>query len=341
MLPVACLLVALSAAPAPPPTADALALKMLDGEALYTVSGGLKPVSEGFWQTSFPATQDTSEQLEAVRKTLAGLPLGPDLETGVLIYSSAFEGKRSASVFVAHKPSLKALVERWKDVFGPIGVTSESSAQAVIQKIDRAPRAARWRAFGLVFGYPEYAVEFFVTAGEEQDRTGRLVPRDFLNIPTFSGERGRFVYAVPKGHTERDEDRELKEKAEPILTRYKAWRAVYVDEHRLGGVALLSAWVASTPAPAPRDWALVHHDWCLAPQQPRRRSPVGFHPHRYLCHHRLVRTGDRTAATRHRETHAETGGVSRQCPTPRRCGSACRPPSRRGTDTTSRPVRPR
>jgi hypothetical protein len=224
---------------------------MLDGEALFTVSGGLKPVSEGFWQTSFPASQATSDHVEAVRKTLAGLPLGPDLETGVLVYASAFEGKRSASAFVAHTPSLKALIERREDVFGPIGVTAKSSAQAVMEAIDKAPRSARWRAFGLVFGYPEYAVEFFVTAGEEQDRTGQFVKRDFLNVPTFGGERGRFVYAVPKGHAERDEDRELMAKAEPILTKYRAWRAVYVDELKLGGVALLSTWTNPPPLIVP------------------------------------------------------------------------------------------
>lgn len=237
-------------APLNPPSADALALRMLDGEALYTVSGGLKPVSEGFWETAFPAADDTSEQVETVRKTLAGLPLGPELSAGVLVYASPFEGKRYASAFVAHTPSLRALIERHKDVFEPIGVTPAASAQSVMEKIDRAPQSARWRAFGLVFGYPEYAVEFFVAAGEEQARTGKLVKRDFLNVPTFGGERGRFVYAVPKGHAERDEDRGLKAKAEPILTRYKAWRQVYVEELKLGGAELLRYWVSPPVLPS-------------------------------------------------------------------------------------------
>ena len=112
-------------------------------------------------------------------------------------------------------------------------------------------RTARWRAFGLVFGDPEYAVEFFVTAGEDETRTGQFVTRDFLNIPTFSGERGRFVYAVPKGHAERDEDRALKAKAEPTLTKYKAWRQVYVERVKLGGAELLRNWV-SPPVPPSR-----------------------------------------------------------------------------------------
>lgn len=229
---------------AEPPTADALACRLLDSEALYTVSDGLKPVSDGFWQTRFPATQDTSPEVETVRGRLAALPLGPDLEAGVLVFASSFEGKRSASAFVAHKPSLRALIARRKDVFAPLGVTAATPPQEVMQKIDRAPKAARWRAFGLAFGYPEYAVEFFVAAGEEKARGGPFVERQFVQIPTFASDHGRFVYAVPKGHAERNEDRAVKAKADPILARYRAWRAVYVGDGKAGSVALVRDWLA-------------------------------------------------------------------------------------------------
>jgi hypothetical protein len=234
---------------ADPPTADELAMRMLDGEGLYTVTGGLKPVSDGFWQTRLPAAQDTSAEVEAVRRHLAALPLGSDLEAGVLVFATPFDGKRTASAFVAHKPALRALIVRRPDVFGPLGVAPGSSPHEVMERIDRGPRAARWRAFGLVFGYPEYAVEFFVSAGEEQARTGKFVARDFVNIPTFGGDRVRFVYAVPKGHTERGEDHWLKAKAGPILTRYRAWREVYLQNQRFGAVELLRNWIASPVFP--------------------------------------------------------------------------------------------
>jgi hypothetical protein len=66
--------------PTTPPSTDALPLRMLDGEALYTVCGGLKPVSEGFRQTAFPTSQTGSAPVDAVRLALATLPLGLDLE---------------------------------------------------------------------------------------------------------------------------------------------------------------------------------------------------------------------------------------------------------------------
>jgi hypothetical protein len=193
--------------------------------------------------------------VDEAKRLLATLPLGPDLEAGVFVFAAAYEGKKSASAFVAHKPSLQALVNRRADVFEPLGVRADTPPQQVMEKIDRGPRSARWRAFGLAFGYPEYAVEFFVAAGEEQALTGKFVARDFVNIPTFDGDRGRFVYAVPKGHTERTEDCYLKAMSGPILTRYRAWRAVYVGEGKAGPVALLRDWlvppvVVSCPPPA-------------------------------------------------------------------------------------------
>lgn len=243
-------------AQAAPPTADAMALRMLDSEALYTLTGGLKPVSEGFWQTRFPGDQDTSPEVEAARAALGALPLGPDLEAGVYVFAETFKGKRMASAFVAHRPGLRELIRRRGDVFEPLGVTPATSLQEVMEAIDRAPRAARWRGFGLVFGYPEYAVEFFVAAGDKQAETGKLVERDFVNLPTFASERGRFVYAVPKGHTERLEDRELKARTAAIFQTYGAWRSAFVGDGKPGAVALLRCWLAPpvacrTTEPAP------------------------------------------------------------------------------------------
>jgi len=229
---------------AAPPTADAIAQRMLDCEALYTITGGLKPVSEGFWRARFPEDQDTSPEVDDARAVLKILPLGPDLEAGVYVFTTPFGGKRSASAFVAHKPALRALIERRADVFEPLGITTATPPQKVMEAIDRAPRSTRWRGYGLVFGYPEYAVEFFVAAGEEQAENGTFVKRDFLNLPTFASDRGRFVYAVPKGHVERDEDRKLNVMTVEIFTRYRAWRTVYLEGQKLGAVELLRVWLA-------------------------------------------------------------------------------------------------
>lgn len=244
------LLLAVPASAADMPSADALALKILDSEALYTVTGGLKPVSEGFWRGRFPAAQQTSDEVEAVRQTLAALPLGPDLEAGVYVFAAARDGQRSASAFVAHKPSLAALVLRRKDAFAPLGIAPDTPPRQVMERIDLGEPSARWRAYGLVFGYPEYAVEFFVAAGEKQAETKQFVAREFLHLPTFVSDEGRFVYAVPKGHTERDEDRALKATTAEIFTRYRAWRTVYLDRNQLAGTVLLRNWITPPRVPA-------------------------------------------------------------------------------------------
>jgi hypothetical protein len=237
------LLISVTGVSATPPTADELALKILDTEALYTVTQGLKPISDGFWRTSFPADKQTSDEVEAVRQRLAKLPLGSQLETGVLVFAAPFNGVRSASAFIVHKPSLAALIQRRRDVFDRIGVTISMKPQMLLEQIDRSPRADRWRAFGLVFGYPDYAVEFFVDAGETQAKTKRFVEREFLQLPTWMANDGRFVYAVPKGHLERPEDRILKATTAEIFTRYQAWRTVYLERHQLGGSELLKNWI--------------------------------------------------------------------------------------------------
>lgn len=244
LLTVAVLFAAARPAPAAePPTADELALRLLDSEALYTVTSGLKPLSDGFWTTRFPAGKGVPPEVETVRRRLASLPLGAEFDTGVLVFASAFEGRLTASAFVAHRKSLQALVERHRDVFVPLGITAATPAQQIMEKIDRAGEASRWRCFGLVFGYPEHAVEFFVAAGEEQARTGKPVAREFVQIPTYASARGRFVYAVPKGYAEQNVDRALRDAATPVLARYTRWREVYIGEGRAGPTALLRDWV--------------------------------------------------------------------------------------------------
>jgi hypothetical protein len=268
-------------AQAPPAaaTAESLALKVLDTEAVYTVAGGLKPASDGFWETRFPADRDTTPEIDRVRELLAELVRGTDLTAGVTVYAKPFDGKKAAAAFVAHRPSLKALIERRMDVFAPIGVTPDTDPQQVFERIDRADTAARWRAFGLVFGYPEHAVEFFVAAGLEGKRTGKLVERDFVHLPTVAADEGRFVYAVPKGHAANDADRTLRAAAEAIHAEYVRRRAVYVGHGKAGAVALLRDWATPPPAVAPPATCppIVAPPNCIAVPPPTcRRRPLLF-----------------------------------------------------------------
>lgn len=229
-----------------PPTADELVLALLDSEAVYTIAG-LKPISDGFWQTRFPADQTTTDDIQSVRATLRSLPLGPHLEAGVYVFEKPFQGRKSASAFILHRPSFTALVKRRSDVFRPLGIEGDLSGQQVMERIDRAERSARWRAFGLVFGYPEYAVEFFVTAGESEAKSSKFIERDFRSIPTVASDRGRFVYAVPHGHQDRAEDLDLALRAGLIFERYITYRHRFIGPGSAGPSELLRAMIREPP----------------------------------------------------------------------------------------------
>lgn len=224
---------------APSLSPDTLALAMMDSEALYTIAAGVKPVSEGFWRKSFPDSSPVEAEIGPALQALRKLPLGPDFETGILVFKNPAGGRKHATAFVAHKPRLRDLVARHPKVFEGIGVKPWSSAHFVMEAIDQAASSTRWRGFGLVFGYPDYAVQFFVAAGETQEKTGVFVSRDFVHLPTFRAEKGVFVYAVPNGHAETSEDRILREKVSTLLSNYSAKRREFIGDGKQGPIPLL------------------------------------------------------------------------------------------------------
>jgi hypothetical protein len=214
--------------------------KLLDSEALFTVVGPLKPVSEGFWRGEVPAEGPWPEKARQVERQLRTFSCGQTLETGLLVFHSTSSDKnRLASAFVAHRGAVRATLARHPRAFAAVGVRADMSVREMLERVDRAAAPDRWRAFGLLFGYPPDAVEFFVAAGEEQQRTGKFVKREFRNLSTFASDRGRFVYAVPVGHKETAYDRYLKEQSARILAEYRRRRAIYRDPKNGAGPAFL------------------------------------------------------------------------------------------------------
>lgn len=224
----------------------AVVLAALDGEALYTVAGGLKPVSSGFWRTAIDLDEPVGEGLDAMRRALQGLD-DDSLSWGVQSFARDVDDERACHAWVAHRPALAALVARRADVFLPLGITPATRPAEVIAIIERQDEGLRFRCYGLLFGYPEHAVEFFVRAAAAgADTGGGLVPRDFLSIPTYASDVGRFVFAVPKGHQPDSADRALQQAAAPILADYRRRRAARADDLPGAALGLLEA-IRRTP----------------------------------------------------------------------------------------------
>ena len=203
---------------------DTLSLlrEALDHEALYTLAGGLKPMSTGIWSGSFSLGDPDLSELMAVRASLA--PLRNDLwYADVQVFDNIHEGERSMHAFVAHRAALARMIERFESFWSPWGITPCTHPSEVVAVVDRMPKADRWRGYGYLFGYPADAVDFFVEAGlaaEDGREVGGGIDRQFIHIPTYAEVTGRFTYAAPLDHVRTDADEALARLAASILLSY-------------------------------------------------------------------------------------------------------------------------
>jgi hypothetical protein len=215
--------------------------KALESEAFYTLVGQLKPVSEGFWDSYISLETPNLSEIERVREALAAWNESKIYYANVLVYESTQRGQRYASAYVVHVPSLRRVVESNGNFFGRLGITEKTPPAEVMLTIERCRQPDdRWRGFGMVFGYPHYAIDFFVNAGMHQRETGEFIERDFRQIPTFASQSGSFVYAVPKLSPLQLEDRSLQRRAVVLLDKYRELRE---QGPKLKPVELLRNWM--------------------------------------------------------------------------------------------------
>ncbi|MEL7237809.1 MAG: hypothetical protein AAGK78_03025, partial [Planctomycetota bacterium] len=178
----------------------------LDGEALYTIASGLKPVSTGIWSGQFLVNNPDLTELRRVRRALATIP-ADGLYFDVQVFATAYDDERFLEAYVVHREALAKMIDKHADFWSPYGITSQTHPAELLAVVDRMDKLDRFRGYGLLFGYPAHAIDFFVDAAAEEDRTGNFIERDFFQIPTFASDTGRFTYAVPKGHLAREEDK--------------------------------------------------------------------------------------------------------------------------------------
>jgi hypothetical protein len=146
------------------------------------------------------------------------------------------------------------VISRHQPFFARLGLTPNADPMEVLMAVEYIDTADRLRGYGLLYGYPEQAVEFFVANTPiPQTRSAdpnaavtvapvKTSPRKFVSIPTFGRETGAFVYAVAADHAEDEADRDLRERAMPILDSYRRRRSLYIGEGKAGAAALLRDW---------------------------------------------------------------------------------------------------
>ena len=225
--------------------ADSLVTVALDNEALFTLLADLKPLSSVATlylplarPDSVPAgaaqVVDSVRQRAALARLRRYQRVVNSLDFGDVVFSLApFRasegGRRVLQLNVYRRSRLRRLLTEEQAFFGQWGFGPGTAPEVVLTAVEYENRADRYRGYGYLFGYPRHAVDFFVRASLEQDANGgKLVPRQFFQVPVFSGSTGRFTWALPQGQPPTPADSALYRAAAPVLARYRQLRPRYL-----------------------------------------------------------------------------------------------------------------
>lgn len=218
----------------------------LDHEALFTLLGNLKPMSS-LVSFSFPiANMDSTtktngnilnriehgaylDSLYLIQKAINNLNT-PDLRFVMSSFRAPYDNIRTIQINVVRVSALDSLLKAKESFFGQFGLVPGTDPGIVVNTIEYNDRYERLRGYGYLFGYPDYAIDFFVNAFLESDTTKKHVERNFFQIPTYAGKEGNFVYAYPKDQTPTAAvDSVIYYKAQRILEKYKTMRKDYLN----------------------------------------------------------------------------------------------------------------
>jgi hypothetical protein len=222
--------------------ADSLLAYALDHEALFTLADTLKPMSSVKFLRYAIAKDSTMtdgdvvvtkgdsllQKIERYQKVCAALSTG-DWQFVLMPFDRTDKNLRNMEIYVVRRSKFQRELAEHPAFWGQWGFTPSANPSVVLPVVEYETKLDRNRAYGYLFGYPDYAVDFFVAASrtQEKDTAHKLVPRDFFAIPVYAGNQGYFTYAMPKGHIPTDIDSSLFRKAATTLERYKALREKY------------------------------------------------------------------------------------------------------------------
>lgn len=225
---------------------DSILQKGLDYEALYTIIGKIKPMSSVV-SFNFPianidsskktkgdvidldAKQKYIDKIERIQTSINSLNY-PDIKFVLIPYCNAYGTRRTIQLSVVRLSLFDSVLQKKASFFSQFGFVAGADPAVVITTIENSDRYERLRAYGYLFGYPDYAIDFFVKAFESHDKTHKFVKRNFFQIPTYATKEGAFVYAYPKNYTPNNTDSTLYFKAGKVLKQYKVLRKNYLNK---------------------------------------------------------------------------------------------------------------
>lgn len=231
--------------------ADSIIAYALDHEGLYSMLDTIKPISSVTFFSYAIAKDSTHSPMDyniatnkpaldsiALYQRICNQLSNDKVKLVLVPFEQPYSGKRNMEIYAVNMHKFKSKITEYASFFGQFGITPGSDPAQVITIIEYEKKYDRWRGYGYLFGYPSYAVDFFVSAGQQQDSTGQFVKRDFFRIPVYAAEQGHFTYAMPKDFKPGTTDSLLYNSAMNVLSHYKILRNKYADEKGLKAVKL-------------------------------------------------------------------------------------------------------
>ena len=219
----------------------------LDNEALFTLLGSIKPMSS-LVTFYFPVANTDSakrfsggvlsrqthgvylDRMRMIQQAINKIDL-PDLKFIVVPYLSQQNEQRIIQISVVRVSLMDSLLNAKENFYGQFGLVPGTDPVVVATAIEGNGDFERWRGYGYMFGYPDYAVNFYNEASFKQKQTGEFVERNFFRIPTHSRDEGNFVYAYPKDHTPTAAvDSVLYNRSTKVLENYRSIRNNYLNK---------------------------------------------------------------------------------------------------------------
>lgn len=207
--------------------ADSLLYDSLNNTGLHTFISDLKPMSdvlsfrwaiESSEENEIPSLNYITEY-EQLNRIAASLSCGP-LRAVITPFKVIFDGERYVQLRIVRTDAIERILAAYPEFWSQWAFASGSDPAVIIQVMEYEDRYDRFRGYGYLYGYPAYAVDFFVEAAKSQSETGDFVERDFMQMPVVSGRTGTFVYAVPKGHEKNEIDKEIERRAKENVATF-------------------------------------------------------------------------------------------------------------------------
>jgi len=244
--------------------AYSLLAKALDHEALYSLMANLKPISSIGYSLSYPLGKDStqidgSQNVVSIYKDTVVTSLADinswnnvlkalsfnEYQFLLVPFKNVWKGERNMQILLCRTDLLDSVLVAQAPFFAQWGFVPGSDPSTILTAIEFEERNDRYRAYGYLFGYPEQAVNFFVEASQQQQKTGDFVQRSFFHIPVYAKDTGHFTYALPKDYQHLPTDSVTYYKAVDVLYKYQSMRSQFVNEHgHLEALNLYRSWWA-------------------------------------------------------------------------------------------------